>query len=351
MFWQKLFTPKAKFVAVGETNAGGLFRRIIFVFAFLVVTFGLSALVFSGTKDLLGLAEVLAVGAVFVSIFLILTLVFSSAEAFLLGLVATAVVLAPLFSTLSLLQWLLFVTLGFILLFLAGLRAMGRTQNSLQFSSTEAMRAAKSFLVLFLTLVLSLYSSAGLLNAREFPITEESVYSFFRPSEPIVQQFYPKFNFRMTMTEFFQMVFVKQKQNLNIENLVPNFGNTSTSETLQNLGVNFDFSSAETEIERQAQASFFAQASALMGRDVAPDERLSELVQSWLQAKYDSSSGENKSLFGGIIFLIVFLVIWGTLGLASFLLNLVFWLVFELFSLAGLVRITTMTVEKEVLTI
>ena len=338
-------------VEVGETNTVVWLRRIVLIFALLALAFSLSGLIFSGNREALTGIGLLLIAGVFACLFLLLSLVFSFWTVVILGCVSAVVILAPFFSVLTLIQQLVFAVLFLVFLVVSGMRAISRTENSIQFSSLEAVRSGRGLLILFVTLVLSLFYGANFLNNNSFPLTENNIYDFFRPSEPLVQQFYPGFSFRMTWDDFFQLAFDKQKKGMDAQSLLKNFGGDLGAATLNNLGIQLDLTSVTAEIEQQARTSFFSQVSAIVGRDVAPGEKISQAALIYLQDKYNSLPIDADSFFGEAIFLIIFLFVWGTLAFLGFFLDVIFWLVFSILQVLGLVRISTITVEKEVLSL
>src|SRR3989344_2482943 len=67
-----------------------------------------------------------------------------------------------------------FLVLAFVFLVVSGMRAIARMENSVQFSSQEVLRSGRGLLILFITLILSLFYGANLLNTNSFPLTEDN---------------------------------------------------------------------------------------------------------------------------------------------------------------------------------
>lgn len=322
----------------------------LLVFVFFTAVASASAVWFFPEKNLFSLSLLAFLAAVSLSIFLIACLVFSANTVFLVTVIFAVLMFFPFLFQIYFAQWLILIGISVALLFFSRMRAVMVMKNSIKLNAGQVFGEMRKVVLLVLSLWLSLFCAAPFLKAKELPITAELVHAFLLPSEPFVRKAFNEFRYSMTIEELFYLSFERQMQGqkANIERILPGLDSLFLDKF---QGLNKLSLQMLNQIRQEARKNFFSRLSEFAGREVKPTETVSEFVYFWVISQYAKLPVQFQTMSGALLFFVVFLLIYGTVTLMGFVFSAITWFLFKILLLIRLVRISSITVEKEILSV
>ncbi|KKT88505.1 MAG: hypothetical protein UX26_C0004G0019 [Parcubacteria group bacterium GW2011_GWC1_45_9] len=271
----------------------------------------------------------LGLAVVWLCFYLVSAAVFSLAEFGAVALLGFGVVFWPFSKHLGLVEFLAFWTIGMIFIFSARQASKSAIENSIKLKPVQILGVSLLKFIFILSLLLSLsfwsvrFGSGFNLKTSDV----ESITAGFGV-------FYSGYSAKTTVGEMIDKFTEKQTSGL-INNLLPSGFESVVKDT----------------VKLEARNSVLAQISDLVGRKVSAKETFAGVLHSWADAYYKNLPENTRRLADFIVLLAVFVFWFGIFQLFSFVFYGVFWLVLQTLLLLKIIKIGTVTVEKETLTI
>ncbi|MEW5805228.1 MAG: hypothetical protein AB1721_00645 [Patescibacteria group bacterium] len=333
MFENKL---KTKLVSVSDPQAKSLFFKKAFLIA---LNLGLSVAVAGLILRLTNPANsytrldqilMLATASVWLCVYLISGLVFSFGAVFGLSLVGFGLVFAPFFRFVDLTVFGILLGLSLVFAWLSRQAGKKVINNSLKLSPIQIIAVSRGGLIFVLSLLISL----SLWSVRFGSLSAPDKIDFIG----LFGGFYPSFGEEKTVDELTEGLTEKQLSKI-LETMLPS-GLPGPQAEIIKQGV-----------KQETKTGILKEISSLVGREISPQETISQAIESSFNFYYQNLPESTRRIIDFVILAALFAFWFGIFQLFSFVLYAVFWLILEVLLLLKVIKVSIITVEKEVLTI
>jgi hypothetical protein len=349
MLWQTKSSPDQVKVPVKNNPMVFPIKAVIFVALELVLVFLAAYLSLKPLDNLLQSGLLIGALAILFSFYGLGALVFPG-WAIVLRMVLVSLVMVVPFADRVPKSELSIVWLVLLAVLITGaFRAKNQADNRIQFSAWGSLASSRGSAIFCLSLILTLCLGAPFLSFGSAAFSEQMIDWLIKPSEKIFQQFIPGISLEMTANDLFNQLAEKQTSSAGLSGGMP----TIPSIDLSSFGL--DLSAYQDQLiqgwESQARSEFIKRMSAITGLKISGKEKVSDLLYRYLEEQYQGLSAGTRNILGKGIFLLLFLSIMGLVNMVGFVWSFIELLVFGLLKSMRLIRITRITVEKEVLSL
>lgn len=173
--------------------------------------------------------------------------------------------------------YLLLLLILFLTLFLSYATIKNKTREILRLKWREITRTGLNFTLTGLALFFSLSYYFSINQNQKFFLTEKSTFSLLKITNPIIQIYYPSFNWQMTFNEFSQMVIGTKIKALVEENL-GDYGKFLPPALIEK---------EKEAIIKQNLEIFREQAEKSLGIEIKDEDKLSQIVYQALFYRFN----------------------------------------------------------------
>ncbi len=308
----------------------------------MALSFVVAAYVFKLTDPASGYTRVdqaimLVLAIVWLCFCLISGTVFPLVEFLGVSLIGFSMVFLPFSQHLNLGLFFVFLTLGVFFIFSARQASKSILENSIKLKSNHILSVSLPKIILILSLLMSL-SFWTVRFGSGFNLKTSDVGSMTSG----FGVFYPGYNEKTTIGEFIERLTEKQSNAL-LYNLLPYGIPDALKDSVQPEAF-------KSSVKKEANKTLLNQISALFGRQVSPTETITDLIHSWMKSFYDNLGEKTKRVADFVVLLVVFGLWLGVFQVFSFVVYGIFWLVLKLLLALKVIKVSIVTVEKEVIT-